>query len=172
MAIDRRQTGNYLPLRDAMERLFAGSFIAPQSFEGAFPQTDVSVTDDDVVVCMAIPGAKPDDINVSVTGDTVTINGEVKHSHKSGGKGSQTLISEIWSGQFHRSFTLPIAVDADKAEASFENGILTVTIPKSAATKPRKIQVKQQQQPLEGQTGQSGRQSSVQKEEIPVHGGS
>jgi HSP20 family protein len=168
MSIDRRQTGNYLPLRDAMERLFAGSFIAPQSFEGGFPATDVSMTEDEVVVCMAVPGARPDDINVSVTGDTITISGDIKHSHKSGGKGSQTFINEVWSGQFHRSFTLPIAVDADKAEATFENGILTVTIPKSAATRPRKIQVKHQQQTLEGQTGQSSGQSSVQKEEIPV----
>ena len=178
MGIDRRQMTGYLPLRDAIDRLFAGSVISPDYFgtgtQGGFPPTNMHITDDDVVVTMAVPGAKPDDIQVSVTGDTVTASGEIRReehgpSGQQQGQGrGQTYFEEIWHGRFQRSFTLPIQVDADKATASFENGILRLTLPKAEATKPRKIQVNQRQT-IEGQ-GQSGQQSqgNVQTETVPV----
>jgi HSP20 family protein len=115
---------------------------------------------------MAIPGANPDEINVSVTGDTVTVSGEIKrerHAQK-----GQPYFQEIWQGQFQRSFQLPVQVDANKAEASFENGILTLTLPKSEETRPRKIQVKQQQTIQGQQSGQTG----SERETVPVQGGS
>jgi HSP20 family protein len=164
MAIDRRRSGGFLPLRDAIDQLFETSFITPQLLSGGgFPLTDIFVTEDDVLVQMAIPGANPDDINVSVTGDTVTVSGEMR-SPQEGRKG-QAYLQETWSGRFQRSFTLPLEVDANKAEASFENGVLTLTLPKSEATKPRKIQVKQQQT-LQGQSG-----GEVQSEKVPVQSG-
>lgn len=166
MALDRRRmTPSYFPLRDAIDRLFESSFIAPQGFTGqiGFPTANVHATDHDVVVEMAVPGATPDDINVSVMGDTVNISGEVKREqHEQKG---QTYIDELYRGQFQRSFTLPFPVDADKANATFENGILTLTLPKSEAVKPRRIQVSQQR-PLEGQARQT--EGRVQKETVPV----
>jgi HSP20 family protein len=177
----------YMPLRDAIDRLFAGSVITPQVFgQEGFPQADLYTTDDDVVVCMSLPGAKPDDIQISVTGDTVTISGEVRHEHGNlpqtqQGQGQQSqqgrqrqghqlYYQEIWSGRFQRSFSLPIQVDADKANAAFENGILTLTLPKAEATKPRKIQV-QSGQTVQGRTGQQT-SGQIQKENVPVSSGS
>jgi HSP20 family protein len=132
-----------------MERLFEGSFIAPQIFgtQGSFPPIDVYLTDDEIVIEMGVPGANPDDINISVTGDTVSLSGEVKHTHQA--QKGQGFLAEIPRGAFHRSFTLPIQVDADQASAGFNNGILELRLPKSAATKPRKIQVKQKQQTIQ-----------------------
>src|ERR671926_1142057 len=90
MSIDRRRTPGYLSLRDAMDRLVAGSVLMPEYMQGGaegWPPTNLRVTDEDVVVYMAIPGANPDDLNLSVTGDTVTISGEV--GRIDGGAGSQ-----------------------------------------------------------------------------------
>ncbi|GAC1325991.1 MAG: hypothetical protein NVS2B16_08080 [Chloroflexota bacterium] len=142
MSVDRRRmSGEYLPLRDAMERLFEGSFISPQSFggQGTYPPADLFVTDDDVIVELAVPGASQDDLSISVTGDTVTLSGEVKRTHDR--DRGQLHVQEIWQGKFQRSFRLPIQVDADKANASFECGVLTLRLPKAETTRPRKIQI-------------------------------
>ncbi|MBV9282839.1 MAG: Hsp20/alpha crystallin family protein [Chloroflexi bacterium] len=158
MAIDRggRRSEGYLPLRDAMQRLFEGSVITPGFFagQGGFPPVDAYLTEDDFVVELAVPGANPDDINISVTGDTVTLTGEVKHTHRD--QRGQLFLDEIPRGRFQRSFSLPIQTDPDKAEASFNNGILVLRLPKSEATKPRKIQVKQGQQTIQGQSAEAG----------------
>ncbi|GAC1396373.1 MAG: hypothetical protein NVSMB52_09840 [Chloroflexota bacterium] len=187
MSMDRRRTSGYVPLRDAVDRLFAGSFIMPEHLtSGAetWPPTNLRITEDDVVLCMAIPGADPDDINVSVTGDTVTVSGEVSHVDH-GPKAhvqepadqrqrSQTYIEEIWHGKFQRSFILPIQVDANKAAANYEHGILTLTLPKSETTKPRKVQVRPHGT-IEG-TRQQTQASQVQQggidtETVPVESG-
>jgi len=168
MGIDRRRRqGGYLPLRDAIDQLFEGSFITPQVFSGQAGNTpvDLYVTEEDVVVDMAVPGANPDDINISVTGDTVTVGGEIKRPEHKG----QPYLEEIFEGRFQRSFSLPIQVDANGAEASFHNGILTLRLPKSEATRPRRIQVRQQQPTIQGQSGQSS-QGSTQSETVPVRG--
>lgn len=142
MAIDhRRVTGEYLPLRDVMERLFAGSVVTPQSFAGpgTFPPVDLVMTEDDVIVTLAVPGAKQDEFSISASGDTLTVSGAV--TLEPHGETDHAYVQEIWQGMFQRSFRLPIQVDADKAEASFEHGILTLRLPKAEATKLRKIQV-------------------------------
>jgi HSP20 family protein len=153
MAMDRRRIrAGYVPLRDAIDQLFEGSFITPGSFSGqsGHPAVDLYVSDDDVVLEMALPGADPDDINVSVTGDTVTLSGEVKRLQRR--EKSQSFLDEIWEGKFQRSFQLPVRVDANAADASYNNGILVLRLPKSEATKPRKIQVKQQQSAISGES--------------------
>lgn len=169
MGLDRRRmTSSYFPLRDAIDRLFENSVIAPQGFteQFGFPTAKVRATDDDVVVEMAVPGAKPDDINVSVTGDTVSISGEVKREqHEQKG---QTYLDELFQGQFQRSFTLPFPVNADNASATFENGMLKLTLPKSEVVKPRKIQVSRQST-IEGQSQQQ--EGQVQRETVPVESG-
>jgi HSP20 family protein len=193
MAIDRRYGGGY-PLRDAIDRLFEGSVISPQTLgQGGFPPADLYMTDEDVVIEMAIPGAKPNNIQVSVTGDTVSVAGEVQHQRHHQ-QGQQPFIEEMWRGKFQRVFTLPMQVDAGKAQANFQDGILTLTLPKSEATKPRKIQVQQNQTisgesqnrtsgSSQGQTSGSQAQSTgtsqdasntsgnTQRETVPVSGG-
>ena len=170
MAIERRRmTGSYLPLREAMDRLFEGSFISPQLFsgQGTFPAANLHITDDDVIIEMAVPGVNPDDINISVTGDTVTLSGEVKREkHDQKGK---TYVEEIMEGHFQRSFVLPFPVNVDKAQATFDNGILKLTLPKSESAKPRKIQVSRPRT-LGGQTQREAR-GEVQKETVPAKSG-
>lgn len=184
MALDRRYSGGY-PLRDAIDRLFEGSVISPQSLsQGGFPPADLYMTDEDVVIEMAIPGANPNDIHVSVTGDTVSVSGEVRHQRHQQQQGQQPFLEEMWRGKFQRIFALPMQVDAGKAQANFQDGILTLTLPKSEATKPRKIQVQQKQTisgTSQGQTssgnqnqtsgGQSQNQGQTQRETVPVSSG-
>jgi HSP20 family protein len=167
MAIDRRRFGTgYLPLREAIDQLFEGSFITPGSLTGqsTFPPVDMHISDDDVVVEMAIPGVNPDDINISVTGETVTVSGEVTRKERS--QKGQPYYEEIWRGRFQRSFQMPIQIDANKAEATFHNGVLTLRLPKSEATKPKKIEVRAQAPAIDQPSGSSDVQSekvSVQK---------
>ena len=132
-------------LRDAVNRLFEDSFIRP----GAWPMpleaaalsipTDVIETKDNVVVKMSAPGVKPEDIDISVVGDTLTIKGETK-SEEQFEEGSY-LRKERRFGSFQRTFSLPASVASDKAKADFENGVLTLTLPKTEAAKPRSIKV-------------------------------
>jgi HSP20 family protein len=183
MSMERRRGSGYLPLRDAIDQLFEGSFIGPNVFaaQGGFPPADMHMTDDDVILDMSMPGVNPDDINISVSGDTVTISGEI-HREQHHTKG-QPLVEEIWRGRFQRSFRLPIQVDANNAEAGFQNGILRLTLPKSEATKPRKIQVRTQQPTIQGEgssqsssgqtaTSQSGQSAGdTQTETVRVNPG-
>jgi HSP20 family protein len=132
-------------LRDAMDRLFAESFVQPRS-EWVVPvraetlAVDVYETDDAIVVKSAIPGVKPEDLDVSVTGDTLTIKGETKVEEEV--KKEHYIRRERRYGSYCRSLPIPAPVVADQAEAEFENGILTLTLPKAEETKPKVIKVK------------------------------
>jgi len=131
-------------LRDAMDRLFAESFVRPGAAfpllgaEG--PAVDMYQTKDDIVVKAAIPGIKPEDIDISVTGDTLIIKGELKQEEKI--EEANYLRQERTYGQFQREFSLPTQVNADKAKADFEHGVLTLRLPKAEAVKPKSITVK------------------------------
>jgi HSP20 family protein len=171
MAMDRRRySAGYMPLRDAIDQLFEGSFITPQSLgpQGNFPPVDMHLTEDDVVIEIAVPGINPDDINISVTGDTVTLSGEIKREAPN--QKHQHVLDEIWRGRFQRSFQMPIQVDANKADASFQNGVLTLRLPKAEATKPRKIQVRQQHSTIQQSEGEPS-SSGIETEKISVQGG-
>lgn len=132
-------------LRDAVNRLFEDSFIRPGAwplpFEAAALSipTDVIETKDNVVVKMSAPGVKPEDIDISVVGDTLTIEGETK-SEEQFEEGSY-IRKERRFGSFQRTFSLPTSVTSDKAKAEFENGVLTLTLPKAEEAKPRSIKV-------------------------------
>src|ERR1700730_6982598 len=115
MSIDRRRYGSgYLPLREAIDQLFEGSFIAPNSLgaQSASPLVDMHVNEDDVILEMAVPGVNPDEINISLTGNTVTITGEIARKQRN--EKGQPYFEEIWRGRFQRSFQMPIQVDANK----------------------------------------------------------
>lgn len=180
MSIDRRRSAGFMPLRDAMDRLFEGSYVPGMgaSISSAFPPTDMHATDNEIVVSLAVPGARPDDIQISVTGETVTISGEIHdvfHRPLEGQQRSRTntYFEEIWTGRFQRSFSLPFDVDANRADATYDNGILTLVLPKSEAAKPHRIQVRSGR----GGQGASGGESNTIEgnagegtETIPVQG--
>ena len=81
-----------------------------------------------------------EDIQISIEGDTLRIRGELEAEHEE--EGRDYFLRERRVGNFSRSITLPVAVDADKAKADFEDGVLTITLPKIEAEKPKMITVK------------------------------
>jgi HSP20 family protein len=97
-------------------------------------------TDDEIVVKAALPGIKADEVQINITGDVLTMKGEVKHEEER--KEKAWHIREQRYGSFERSIALPTAVVSDKTKAEFENGILTITLPKAEEVKPRTITVK------------------------------
>jgi HSP20 family protein len=132
-------------LREAMDRLFEESFVRPRNWpasaEGVTTlAVDVFETQDEITVNASIPGMKPEDIDISVTGDTLTIKGETQEEKEE--KDGNYHLRERRYGAFQRSVVLPTLVNADKAEAEFKNGVLTLTLPKVEEVKPKSIKVK------------------------------
>jgi len=133
-----------MSLRNAMDRLFEESFIRPSRLwpeleRGELP-VDVYQTANDVVVKATIPGVKPEEVDISITGDTLTIKAE--HKEEKEVKQEDYFHKERRYGTFNRSILIPVQVKADKAEAVFENGVLTLTLPKAEEVKPKQIKVK------------------------------
>ena len=131
-----------MSLRDAMDRLFDDAFTRPLSLRDAWsvPAIDMFQTDDEIVVKAALPGIKADEVQINVTGEVLTLKGEVKQNQEMEEKAWH--IREQRFGSFERSIALPTDVVADKAKADFENGILTITLPKAEEVKPKTITVK------------------------------
>jgi HSP20 family protein len=133
-----------MTLREAMDRLFDDAFTRPLSVRDgwsmATPAIDMYQTDNEVVVKASIPGLKAEEVQINVTGDMLTIKGEVKQEEER--KDRAWHIREHHFGSFERSIVLPTDVKSDKAEAVFENGILTVSLPKADEVKPRTINIK------------------------------
>lgn len=131
-----------LSLRDWMDRALEESWSRPVAgINGvSTPAVDLYQTDDEVVIKATLPGVKSEDLNISVTGDVLTIRGEVKGESSS--NGANYHVRERRIGSFSRSLALPTAVVADKARAEFENGILSLTLPKADEVKPKTITVK------------------------------
>lgn len=132
-------------LRDAMDRLFDEAFTRPwsQTESGRYrmaPTLDMFETENDVVVKAALPGMKPEEVDINVTGEMLSIKGEIKEQNES--KDKAYHIREHRWGAFERTIGLPTAIVPDKAKAEFENGILTVTLPKADEVKPKTITVK------------------------------
>lgn len=129
-------------LRDAMDRLFEESVIAPRRWAPAFGEglaVDVYETNENVVVKSAVPGVKAEDLDISIVGDTLTIKGEFKAEE--GVEEKNYIRRERRYGSFCRTLSLPTSVDADKATAEFEDGVLTLNIPKAETVKPKTVQV-------------------------------
>ena len=132
-----------MTLREAIDRLFDDAFTRPINLrDGGWsaPAVDMYQTDDEVVVRAALPGFKADEVQINVTGDVLTLRGEVKQEEEKNDKAWH--IREHRWGSFERSIALPTDVKADKAVADFENGILTITLPKAEEVKPKTITVK------------------------------
>ena len=131
-------------LRDAVNSLLHESFVRPGGTPAqagglaAFP-LDVCETENEFVVKAALPGVKPDDVQVTIHGDTLTIRGQSKAEEEK--KGEHWHLRERRFGTFQRALSLTTPVDADKAQAQFENGVLTLRIPKSEAAKPKQIKI-------------------------------
>ena len=132
-------------LRQAMDRLLEESFVRPSRHWGLFAAEstlpiDVYQKPEELVVNAALPGVKPDEVDITISGDTLTIKGETKATEEV--KREDYLCQEHRYGAFSRSVGLPSGLQSDKAEATFENGVLTLTIPRAEDVKPKTIKVK------------------------------
>ena len=135
--------GELVSLRQAMDRLFEDSFVRSRWSGGSDEHQlalDVYATPDSLVVEAALPGVKPEDVDVSVLGDTLTISATTGSEQSRDDEGYS--YREIRRGSFTRTVTLPGGLKADAATASFDNGMLRLSFPKAEEAKPRQIQIK------------------------------
>jgi HSP20 family protein len=107
------------------------------------PTVDLYETSEEVIVKATLPGVKPEDLDINITGNALTIKGETKEEHEI--KEGKYYRKECYYGDFVSSLTMPSGLKTDKAEASLENGLLTLTIPKAEEIKPKAIKVKSKQ---------------------------
>lgn len=140
----------FLSLRDAMNRLMEESFVLPSmlgevrgSGRSWGLAVDMYETNDNLLVKASVPGIKPEQLEVTVQGETLIIKGEAQEEQQR--EQGRYHVRERRQGAFSRTLTLPFAIQSDKVQATFENGVLTLTLPKAEEIKPRniKVQVKQ-----------------------------
>jgi HSP20 family protein len=128
-------------LREAMDRLFEDSFVPArrtEQREQAFRlPLDAYVTPGEIIIVANMPGVKPENVEITIKGDTLTIKGERPAPMEN----VDYVLQERTFGKFQRTLNINIPVDANKAEAKFENGLLTLTVPKAEAVKPKTISV-------------------------------
>lgn len=126
-------------------RFLDDTYTSPMSwrfFQGMAltPLVDVHQTDDTVAVTVSLPGVKPDDVSITLTGRTLVISGELKEDEQV--DRDQYVYRERRVGSFNRRIQLPVRVVGDEADATFENGLLHLVIPKAEESKPRQIEIK------------------------------
>ncbi|HWD94463.1 MAG TPA: Hsp20/alpha crystallin family protein [Verrucomicrobiae bacterium] len=135
--------GGLSTLRNEIDRLLEAplSELARTShlLSGSTPALDVFEDKDSFVLQAELPGMKKEDIDVSLHDGTLSISGERKNEIKS--EGAEVYRAERFFGRFQRTVKLPAAVAADKIKAQYQNGVLTVTLPKSEEAKPKQIDV-------------------------------
>lgn len=133
---------DFITLRATMDR-FIGDDVGYVAGMARVPEVrfDVYQTDDDVVVKASLPGWSPEDVDINITGETLTVKGKVKPV--AGEEEDRNYyLKETRRVSFSRSLTLPLPIKVDEVDAVFENGILTMHIPKSEEVKPHQIRVK------------------------------
>jgi HSP20 family protein len=128
-------------MQSALDRLF------DDSFRSTWPATadnvlafDVLETNDNYVATVTLPGLTADDINIRFEDGTLTVSAEIPQPTVE--EGARVLMQERGFGQFSRSIRLPDSIDADHVEATYEDGVLTLTLPKAEEAKPRLIPIK------------------------------
>ena len=146
MTIARRPSpfGELLSLRQAMDRLFDDGFVRPVAWNAtaldhARLPVDVSVTPNELVVEAQLPGLKPDDVEITLENGMLKISGETTEDRED--EKGDFVVREIRRGAIRRSISLPDGLQPDKATATFENGVLSLRIPKADDVKPRQIRI-------------------------------
>ena len=135
-----------MTLREAMGRLLEDSYVRPSggsSPVGANMQPlalDVYEDADNIEVSACLPGLRPEDVDITLQGDTLTIKGQRKQETTERKQGNY-LMREQRGGSYYRSIQLPMLIDGDKVQANFQDGVLRLTLPKAASTKPRQIRI-------------------------------
>ena len=130
-------------LREAMNNLLEESFVRPRggATTTAGLAIDLRETPDAFVVSASVPGVPPEDVDITVLGDTLRIRGERKEESREEAT-SRWIVRERRVGSFERTIALPTSIKADEADADFKDGVLTITLPKADEAKPRSIPVR------------------------------
>jgi HSP20 family protein len=130
------------PMQDSMDRFFDDYFGRYAKNTDGYGDINVNLvqTKDNVIVKASVPGVKPEDLDISITGDTLTIRGETKEDEET--KDGNYHIKEMRYGSFARSILLPNQIVVDKAVAEFKDGVLKLTLPKAEEVKPKAIKIK------------------------------
>jgi HSP20 family protein len=133
--------------REALRQLVEGGWVMPRDLlpsavTAVVIPLDILDTGPDLVVQSNLPGVKPEDVSITMVGSTLTIKGSIRPSDEF--QGANYIRRERHSASFTRSVTLPIAVDAERGEAKFSSGVLTLTLPKAEAIRPKNIKVVQE----------------------------
>ncbi len=138
--------GDIVSLREAMNNLLEESFVRPRpGIAGPGMASslalDVKETPETFIVTASVPGVPPSDIDITVLGDTLRIRGHRKEDVEEATEGSRWLLRERRFGAFERTVSLPSVVNSDGATADFQDGVLTISLPKADIAKPRSIPV-------------------------------
>jgi HSP20 family protein len=145
MTLIRRpsQFADLVSFRDAMDRLFDDRLFRPlwaaSGEREAAPALDLFMTPEAVIAKVALPGVKPEDVDVSIGDDLVTISGSFKEERETTEAGY--VHKELSHGSFSRSISIPAAIDVEAATAQFKDGLLTLTLPKTEEVKPKHVKV-------------------------------
>lgn len=131
-----------LDMRREMDRLLGG-FDRPNGGELASwtAPTEVRETGDALLFAIELPGMRPEDIELTVENSVLTVSGEKKFEREAEADEGEYRLFERRYGRFSRSFSLPNTVDANNVDASYDNGVLTVRLPKSETARPRRIEI-------------------------------
>jgi HSP20 family protein len=136
---------DFMSLREGMDRLFEDRWVSPGNWLTWSPMgtnflpLDIYETSDDLVVRAVMPGVGPDGIDIQMQAGVLTIR--AKSVEPDIPEAATWLVHEVTPGEYIRQITLPRSIDADRAETTFEHGVLTLTLPKSADAKPKQIKV-------------------------------
>ncbi len=145
MTLIRRRTPfrELMGLPQVMDRLMEETFNRPFHWmpfsEPLVPALDVRSAADEVIVEAALPGVKPENVEITLDGDLLTIKGSFKEEIEKGDEGY--TYRELNRGEFSRTITLPVTAKPEEAKAVFKHGLLTLTIPKTEATKPHHVKI-------------------------------
>lgn len=159
---------DFLALRNAIDQLW-GESVGASPFRAMLGRTqgngyapiplDVYATKDAFVVLAAVPGMRAEDLEITYNQGTVLLSGQIGNvAEAAESKGATWYLHELWHGRFQRAITPPFEVDADRTEATFQDGILKLVMPKAEHAKPRRIAVRMagegQSQAIEAESGQ------------------
>ena len=130
-------------LRRAVDRLFDDDVFHPRTWRtvslGAEPALDITTTPDELLVKASLPGWQPEDVEITLTGSTLTISGEMREEARR--EDESWILNEIRRASFSRTLELPEGLLGDRATATYEHGVLTLHIPKAEEVKPKQSRI-------------------------------
>jgi HSP20 family protein len=146
-------------LRREIDRLFEDTFA--RDGNTFMPAVDIKETDNDIRIDLELPGMRPEDVEITAENGVLTIRGEKRSERKEGEEGRFHVVERVY-GTFMRTFTLPQGVDENQIQAEFDNGILSIRIPKAALPQPKRIEISGGQQTQQAAVGSGNRSDQNQ----------